>query len=111
MKKRIGSFAVCLFVAGSAFAWGPRGHRVVGLIAEKRLAAVAPDVLTRAHTLLQSSNAPTVRRPDGTFPPDCQPIDPPRSFAEVANLPDDFRQIELALVTRDWHFVNIDIRN
>jgi len=105
MKMRGSLFvllAVCSFVPQSALAWGPRGHRVVGLIAEKRLAATAPQVLARAKALLRTTNA------QGT---NCEETAPARSFADVANTPDEFRQIELALVTRDWHFVSIDIAN
>jgi nuclease S1 len=104
MKMRIASLllAVCTLVPSSAFAWGPRGHRLVGMIAEKRLAQTAPEVLSRARAILRATNKRDTN---------CEPVDPARSFADVAGTPDDFRQIELALVTRDWHFVNIDIAN
>lgn len=105
MNKRISIItllAVCWLVPQSAPAWGPRGHRLVGMVAEKRLSATAPQVLSRARTLLRTTNAPNTN---------CEPTAARRSFADVANNPDDFRQIELALVTRDWHFVNIDIAN
>lgn len=92
--------AVCSFVSQSALAWGPRGHRLVGMIAEQRLAATAPQVLARARLLLRTTNAANTN---------CEATAAPRSFAEVANIPDEFRQVELALVTRDWHFVNVDI--
>ena len=105
MNKRIAVLlllVVCPLVSQSALAWGPRGHRLVGLIAERRLAQIAPQVLSRARTLLRTTNAKNTN---------CEATAPARSFADVANNPDDFRQIELALVTRDWHFVNIDIVN
>jgi hypothetical protein len=105
MNKRVSLLlllAVCVLVPRPALAWGPRGHRLVGMIAEKRLAATAPQVLERARLLLRTTNAPNTK---------CEETAAARSFAEVANLPDDFRTIELALVTRDWHFVNIDIAN
>jgi hypothetical protein len=105
MNKRISLLAlvaVSSLVSQSALAWGPRGHRLVALIAERRLSATAPDVLTKARTFLQTTNAPQTN---------CEPTDPPRTLADVASIPDDFRQVELALVTRDWHFVNIDNAN
>lgn len=105
MNKRVSLLlllAVCSLVPRSALAWGPRGHRLVGMIAEKRLAATAPQVLDRARLLLRTTNAPNTN---------CEETAAARSFADVANVPDDFRTIELALVTRDWHFVNIDIAN
>ncbi|MEK6371922.1 MAG: S1/P1 nuclease [Acidobacteriota bacterium] len=105
MNKRISLLAllaVCWLLPPSALAWGPRGHRLVGLIAEKRLSATAPQALSFARKLLRTTNAPNTN---------CEATAAARSFADVANLPDDFRQIELALVTRDWHFVNIDIAN
>lgn len=103
MKRRgLLLIPVVIWCAASlpALAWGPRGHQLVGQLAEKRLANTSPEALKAARALLRSSN---VR--DGR----CKPTDPARSFADVANHPDDFRQIELALVTRDWHFVNIAI--
>lgn len=103
MNKRISLlvlFAVCWLVPQSALAWGPRGHRLVGMIAEKRLAKTSPQALTRARSLLRTTNEPNTN---------CEATLAARSFADVANNPDSFRQIELALVTRDWHFVNIDI--
>lgn len=101
MKK----LAVLLLVVCSqpaAFAWGPRGHRLVAMIAEKRLAKTSPSALSFARRLLRTTNKRDTN---------CEATEPARSFADVANNPDDFRQIELALVTRDWHFVNIDIAN
>src|SRR5688572_19500182 len=103
MNKRLSVLtllAVCWLAPQSAFAWGPRGHRIVGLIAEKRLTATAPEALARARTFLRATNAPNTN---------CEATEPERSLADVSSIPDDFRQIELALVTRDWHFVNIDI--
>src|SRR5262245_63511945 len=105
MNKRIVVLLVLVLpslLSTSALAWGPRGHRLVGMIAERRLSETAPAVLTRARTLLRTTNAPDTN---------CEATAPARSFADVANNPDGFRQIELALVTRDWHFVNIDIAN
>lgn len=93
---------VCCLVSQPALAWGTRGHALVGEIAEKRLAKTSPEALKKARLLLRSTN---VR--DGK----CKPVEPARSFADVASDPDDFRQIELALVTRDWHFVNISIED
>jgi len=86
-------------VAHSAFAWGAQGHKIVGGVAEKRLAETSPQALERALNLLRSNNNNK----------DCAPCDDPRSFAFVSSDPDDFRQIELAMVTRDWHFINIEI--
>lgn len=105
MNKRISLLAllaVCWLAPQPALAWGPRGHRLVALIAEKRLTATAPQALSFAKKLLRTTNAPNTN---------CEATAPARSLADVASLPDDFRQIELALVTRDWHFVNIDIAN
>lgn len=86
-------------VAQSAMAWGAQGHKVVATIAEKRLAQTSPDALKKAQDFLRANNNNR----------DCAPCDDPRTFSFVANDADDFRQIELALVTRDWHFINIDI--
>ena len=97
--KRCGLLLILMFVSQSAFGWGAIGHKVVGSVAEKRLAQTSPDALKRAQDLLRSNNNSR----------DCAPCDDPRSFAFVASDPDDFRQNELALVTRDWHFVNIEI--
>jgi nuclease S1 len=83
----------------SAFGWGAQGHRVVGQIAEKRLERTSPETLQRARDFLRANNNNR----------DCAPCDDPRTFAQVASEADDFRQDELALITRDWHFVNIDI--
>ena len=88
-------------ISQSAFAWGAQGHRIVGQIAEKRLEQTSPDTLQKAKDYLRANNNNR----------DCAPCDDPRSFAAVSSDPDDFRQIELALVTRDWHFVNIEIAN
>lgn len=92
---------VCLGVSERALAWGAQGHRIVATVAERRLEQTSPAALKRAQDLLRSNNNSR----------DCQPCDDPRSFSFVASDPDDFRQIELALVTRDWHFVNIEITN
>ncbi len=91
---------VCCLVSQPALGWGSRGHELVGQVAQNRLAKTSPEALKRALLLLRSTNAR-----DGK----CRPVEPERSFADVANDPDNFRQIELALVTRDWHFVNISI--
>jgi S1/P1 Nuclease len=97
--KRCGLLLILMVISQSAFAWGAQGHRVVAQIAEKRLEQTSPDALQRARDFLRANNNNR----------DCAPCDDARSFAAVASDPDDFRQIELALVTRDWHFVNIDI--
>ena len=91
---------VCCLVSQPALAWGTRGHALVGEIAEKRLAKTSSEALKKARLLLRATN-----ERDGK----CRPVESARSFADVASNPDDFRQIELALVTRDWHFVNIEI--
>jgi hypothetical protein len=83
----------------SALGWGAQGHRVIAQIAEKRLEQTSPDALQKAKDYLRANNNNR----------DCAPCDDPRSFASVASDADDFRQIELALPTRDWHYVNIDI--
>jgi len=105
MNKRISLlalFAVCWLAPQTALAWGPRGHRLVALIAEKRLSVTAPQAVSFARKLLRTTNAPNTN---------CEATAPARSLDDVASNPDNFRQIELALVTRDWHFVNIDIAN
>ena len=99
--KRCGLLLILMVISQSAFGWGAQGHRVVGQIAEKRLEQTSPQALQRARDALRANNNNR----------DCAPCDDPRSFSAVANLPDDFRQDELALPTRDWHFVNIDIAN
>lgn len=99
--KRCGLLLILMVVSQSAFAWGAVGHRIVGTIAERRLEQTAPELLKRAQDFLRANNNNR----------DCAPCDDARSFAFVSSDPDDFRQIELALVTRDWHFVNIDIAN
>ena len=92
---------ILLAMSQSAFGWGAQGHRVVAQIAEKRLEQTSPDSLQKAKDYLRANNNNR----------DCAPCDDPRSFAAVSSDADDFRQIELALVTRDWHYVNIDIAN
>jgi nuclease S1 len=92
---------VCSAVSRQAMAWGAQGHRVVATVAERRLEQSAPAELERAREYLRANNNDR----------DCKPCDDAKNLAAVANNPDDFRQIELALVTRDWHFVNIDIAN
>lgn len=99
--KKCGLLLILVAVAQSAMGWGAQGHKVVATIAEKRLAQTSPDTLERAQDFLRANNNNR----------DCMLCDDPRTFAAVANHADDFRQIELALVTRDWHFVNIDIAN
>lgn len=97
--KRCGLLLILVVTAQTALGWGAQGHKVVGAVAERRLAQTSPDALKRAQDLLRSNNNSR----------DCAPCDDARSFAFVSSDPDDFRQIELALVTRDWHFVNIEI--
>jgi nuclease S1 len=97
--KRCGLLLILLAMSQSAFGWGAQGHRVVGQIAEKRLERTSPETLQRARDFLRANNNNR----------DCAPCDDPRTFAQVASEADDFRQDELALITRDWHFVNIDI--
>lgn len=97
--KRCGLLLILMAISQSAFAWGAQGHRVVAQIAEKRLEQTSPETLQKARDFLRANNNNR----------DCAPCDDPRSFASVASDADDFRQIELALVTRDWHYVNIDI--
>ena len=97
--KRCGLLLILVVTAQTALGWGAQGHKVVGAVAEKRLAQTSPNALKRAQDLLRSNNNSR----------DCAPCDDARSFAFVSSDPDDFRQIELALVTRDWHFVNIEI--
>jgi hypothetical protein len=92
---------VCFAVSRQAMAWGAQGHRVVATIAERRLEHTAPAALERAREYLRANNNDR----------ECKPCDDPKTLAAVANDADDFRQIELALVTRDWHFVNIEITN
>src|SRR5688572_26017969 len=99
VMKRCGLLLILMAISQSAFAWGAQGHRIVGQIAEKRLEQTSPETLQRAKDFLRANNNNR----------DCAPCDDPRTFAAVASDADDFRQIELALVTRDWHFVNIDI--
>lgn len=101
VMKRCGLLLILMGISQSVFGWGAVGHKVVGAIAEKRLAQTSPEALKLAQDFLRANNNSR----------DCAPCDDPRSFAFVSSDPDDFRQIELALVTRDWHFVNIDIAN
>ena len=104
MKRRGLLLIVLIACSQSVLAWGPRGHELVGQIAENRLAKTSPAALKTALRLLRASNkqvAPGEK--------ECEPTESPRSFAKVANVPDEFRRVELALVTRDWHFVNIEI--
>jgi hypothetical protein len=97
--KRCGLLLILMVVSQSALGWGAQGHKVVAGVAEKRLAQTSPDAHKLAQDLLRSNNNSR----------DCAPCDDSRTFAFVSSDPDDFRQIELALVTRDWHFVNIEI--
>lgn len=97
--KKCGLLLILTVISQPVFGWGAQGHRVVAQIAERRLAQTSPAALERAQEFLRANNNSG----------DCAPCDDARNFAAVANDPDDFRQIELALVTRDWHFVNIDI--
>lgn len=97
--KKCGLLLILTVISQPAFGWGAQGHRVVAQIAEKRLEQTSPAALERAREALRANNNNR----------DCAPCDDARTFAAVANDPDDFRQIELALVTRDWHFVNIEI--
>lgn len=92
---------VCVGVSRQAMAWGAVGHKVVATIAERRLAQTSPEAAKRAADLLRSNNESR----------DCQPCNDARTFAAVSSDPDGYRQIELALVTGDWHFVNIDIEH
>lgn len=99
--KKCGLLLVVLAVSQPVFGWGAQGHRVVAQVAEARLKQTSPAALEKAQEFLRANNNNR----------DCAPCDDARAFSAVANAPDDFRQIELALVTRDWHFVNIDIAN
>jgi len=78
-----------------AFAWGNPGHEIIARVAQNRLSTAARN---RALALLRSD-------------PDCRATPATRNFAQVAALPDAFRNPEGGQVTRDWHFVNIDIAN
>lgn len=99
--KNCGLLLILMTIAQPVFGWGPQGHRLVGQVAEKRLAQTSPEALAKSLEFLRANNNSR----------DCAPCDDARTFAAVSSDPDDFRQIELALVTRDWHFVNIDIAN
>jgi nuclease S1 len=97
--KKCGLLLVVLAMSQPVFGWGAQGHRIVAQIAEARLKQTSPATLEKAQEFLRANNNNR----------SCAPCDDARAFSAVANAPDDFRQIELALVTRDWHFVNIDI--
>lgn len=86
-------FAVSIPVP--AFAWGNVGHEIIGSVAQRRLSTPARN---RALALLRSDTG-------------CPASPATRNFGQVATLPDDFRNREGGQVTRDWHFVNIDIAN
>jgi hypothetical protein len=99
--KKCGLLLVVLAISQPVFGWGAQGHRIVAQIAEARLKQTSTATLDKALEFLRANNNNR----------SCAPCDDARAFSAVANAPDDFRQIELALVTRDWHFVNIDIAN
>lgn len=101
MKRRGLLLILVVICARPMLAWGAIGHRVVAAIAEKRLEQTSPAALAAARELLRSNNNSR----------DCAPCDDPKKLPAVASQPDDFRQDELALPTRDWHFVNIEITN
>ncbi|MCB1021881.1 MAG: S1/P1 nuclease [Bryobacterales bacterium] len=74
---------ICLLLlcALSAPAWGPKGHRIVALIAEERL---APNVLARLHGILGGE-----------------------TLAEASTWADDARQLPNWRQSGPWHYVNI----
>jgi hypothetical protein len=84
---------ICLFVSQAAFAWGNRGHELIAHVAQRRLSTT---VERRALDLLRSSNR-------------CPATPSRRNLAQVATLPDEFRNREGGQITRSWHFVNIDV--
>lgn len=85
--------ATSLLVPQIALAWGNTGHEIVGRLAQSALDST---VRTRALRMLDSD-------------PKCPASPAHRNFAQVAVLPDEFRNPEGGEVTREWHFVNIDI--
>lgn len=99
MNKRGLLLILLVICARPMFGWGSVGHRVVATVAERRLEQTSPAALEKARELLRSNNNSR----------DCAPCDDAKNLSAIASQPDDFRQDELALVTRDWHFVNIEI--
>lgn len=83
------AFAVTLLCAPPAFAWGPRGHRIVARLAEAQL---TPRAWAEAQKLLALRGA--------------------RHLDDVANWADDLRDTDPALFrrTKRLHFVNFHSR-
>jgi hypothetical protein len=77
-------FAFCLsfLIYQNSFAWGPTGHRTVGLVAEKHLTAKAKKNIAK--------------------------ILGQQSLAEVATWMDDIRSDSTYNYTADWHWVTIE---
>lgn len=80
--KTIASFFILLFCATSVFAWGPTGHRAVGLVAERHLSAKAKKNLAK--------------------------ILGQQSLAEVSTWMDEIRSDSVYNYTADWHWVTIE---
>lgn len=92
--RRLQTLAIVLVLlvlaAPPAFAWGPRGHRIVARLAEAQL---TPRARAEAQRLLAVRGA--------------------RHLADIANWADDLRDIDPALYrkTRRLHFVNFHSRD
>lgn len=102
-----GFFAV---LSGNAIAWGGKGHRMIGSLAEKRLAAGHPATLKKVKALLNpgvslasiASCADSIRdyvsghsRPGVTLPDNC--------------LVSQQEALAMFPATGTWHFVNIPV--
>jgi hypothetical protein len=96
--------AACVLLAAPARAWSIRGHQIVALIAEKKLAQESPETLAAVRKLLSFGLAPSQAAP---------------SMAQVAACADMVRMgfpsncggihLEGDRGSSGWHFVNIPI--
>ena len=80
--KQLHTLFLLILISLSGFCWGPTGHRVVGLIAEKHLSAKAKKNIAK--------------------------ILGQQSLAEVSTWMDEIRSDSTYNYTTDWHWVTIE---
>jgi hypothetical protein len=118
MKKLIAALLSVLFVAGSALGYGPRGHSMVGAIADRRLAKTNKPVANKVKQLLDGM---TLERA-ATLPDEIKSLDDchgrpsTRQIAPSKNIDDQLRAFVAANKCdahpshHEFHFTDVPVR-